>query len=62
MKDSLICTMHPREAVKKLGKQPKCYDLTAYVPPCQNSYVENLMPKVMVLGGGTFGEVIRSRE
>ena len=54
--------MHPREAVKKLGKQPKCYDLTAYVPPCQNSYVENLMPKVMVLGGGTFGEVIRSRE
>ena len=51
MKDSLICTMYPREAVKKLGKQPKCYDLTAYVPPCQNSYVENLMPKVMVSGG-----------
>lgn len=30
-----------------------CYILNIYVP--QNSYVEILIPNVMVLGGGAFG-------
>lgn len=34
-------------------RESECYKLDVFVP--QNSYIEILTPKVMVLGGRTFG-------